>query len=233
LSELNPEFIYFDLDDTLLDHKKAEQAGLADVHQHFDVFKNIERQQLIDTYHHINKGLWEEYGRGEIDRHILHRRRFEETFVELGIDATLYEEAGKVYMNYYRNHWEWVDGAKEAYEAIAETYPVGIITNGFAETQWLKIDQFGFKETARQIVISEEVGVMKPHPKIFDHSTELIGIERDQILYVGDSLTSDVKGGKAAGWQVAWFSKHPSKDGEELADLVFDDFSVLQKELLD
>lgn len=196
MSELNPEFIYFDLDDTLLDHKKAEQAGLADVHQHFDVFKNIERQQLIDTYHHINKGLWEEYGRGEIDRHILHRRRFEETFVELGIDATLYEEAGKVYMNYYRNHWEWVDGAKVAFDAIAEKYPVGIITNGFAETQWLKIDQFGFKETARQIVISEEVGVMKPHPKIFDHSTELIGIERDQILYVGDSLTSDVKGGK-------------------------------------
>ncbi len=232
MSELNPEFIYFDLDDTLLDHKKAEQAGLADVHQHFDVFKNIERQQLIDTYHHINKGLWEEYGRGEIDRHILHRRRFEETFVELGIDATLYEEAGKVYMNYYRNHWEWVDGAKEAYEAIAIKYPVGIITNGFAETQWLKIDQFGFKETARQIVISEEVGVMKPHPKIFDHSTELIGIERDQILYVGDSLTSDVKGGKAAGWQVAWFSKHPSKEGEGLADLVFDDFDMLQKELL-
>ncbi|MBO6537692.1 MAG: HAD family hydrolase [Balneolaceae bacterium] len=227
MSELNPEFIYFDLDDTLLDHKKAEQAGLADVHQHFDVFKNIERQQLIDTYHHINKGLWEEYGRGEIDRHILHRRRFEETFVELGIDATLYEEAGKVYMNYYRNHWEWVDGAKVAFDAIAEKYPVGIITNGFAETQWLKIDQFGFKETARQIVISEEVGVMKPHPKIFDHSTELIGIERDQILYVGDSLTSDVKGGKAAGWQVAWFSKHPSKEGEELADLVFDEFDTL------
>lgn len=227
MSELNPEFIYFDLDDTLLDHKKAEQAGLADVHQHFDVFKNIERQQLIDTYHHINKGLWEEYGRGEIDRHILHRRRFEETFVELGIDATLYEEAGKVYMNYYRNHWEWVDGAKVAFDAIAEKYPVGIITNGFAETQWLKIDQFGFKETARQIVISEEVGVMKPHPKIFDHSTELIGIERDQILYVGDSLTSDVKGGKDAGWQVAWFSKHPSKEGEELADLVFDEFDTL------
>ncbi len=232
MSELNPEFIYFDLDDTLLDHKKAEQAGLADVHQHFDVFKNIERQQLIDTYHHINKGLWEEYGRGEIDRHILHRRRFEETFIELGIDATLYEEAGKVYMNYYRNHWEWVDGAKEAYEAIAKNYPVGIITNGFAETQWLKIDQFGFKETARQIVISEEVGVMKPHPKIFDHSSELAGVDRDKILYVGDSLTSDVKGGKAAGWQVAWFSKHPSKEGEELADLVFDDFDMLQKELL-
>lgn len=231
MSELNPQFIYFDLDDTLLDHKKAEQAGLADVHQHFDVFSGIELDSLVDVYHHINKGLWEEYGRGEIDRHILHRRRFEETFVELGVEAALYEEAGKVYMNYYRNHWEWVDGAKEAYEAIAEKYPVGIITNGFAETQWLKIDQFGFKETARQIVISEEVGVMKPHPKIFDYSTELVGVDREAILYVGDSPTSDMKGGKTAGWKVAWFTANPAKPASELADLVFDDFDTLLKAL--
>ncbi len=233
MSELNPKFIYFDLDDTLLDHKKAEQAGLADVHQHFDVFSDIDLDKLVDVYHHINKGLWEEYGRGEIDRHILHRRRFEETFVELGVDAAMYEEAGKVYMNYYRNHWEWVEGAKEAYDAIAEKYPVGIITNGFAETQWLKIEQFGFKETARQIVISEEVGVMKPHPKIFDHSTELVGVERESILYVGDSPTSDVKGGKSAGWQVAWFTSNPIESTSELADLVFDDFDDLLNALLD
>lgn len=231
MSDLSPKFIYFDLDDTLLDHKKAEQNGLADVHQHFDAFANIQLQELIDIYHHINKGLWEEYGRGEIDRHILHRRRFEETFVELGIEASLYAEAGKVYMNYYRNHWEWIDRAKEAFDAIRVKYPTGIITNGFAETQWMKIDQFGFKETTSQIVISEEVGVMKPHPKIFDHSTDLVGLDRKDILYVGDSLSSDVKGGKAAGWQVAWFTKKPISVGVDLADLVFDDFEVLKASL--
>ena len=231
MSDLSPKFIYFDLDDTLLDHKKAEQNGLADVHQHFDVFNNIQLQELIDIYHQINKGLWEEYGRGDIDRHILHRRRFEETFVELGVEASLYAEAGKVYMNYYRNHWEWIDGAEQAYDSIRAKYPTGIITNGFAETQWMKIDQFGFKKTTSQIVISEEVGVMKPHPKIFDHSTELSGFDRSEILYVGDSLSSDVKGGKAAGWQVAWFTNSPVQEGAELADLVFDDFDTLIESL--
>lgn len=227
MSALNPEFIYFDLDDTLLDHKKAEQFGLADVHQHFDVLKSIPLEHLIDTYHHINKGLWEEYGRGEIDRHILHRRRFEETFIALDIEASLYEEAGNVYMNYYRNHWEWIDHAKEAYEKIAEKYPVGIITNGFAETQWLKIEQFKFKETARHIVISEEVGVMKPHQKIFDHSTELAGVDRNKILYVGDSITSDVKGGLKAGWKVAWYKANPTELEALLPDLCFNDFDDL------
>lgn len=232
MSDLIPKFIYFDLDDTLLDHKKAEQYGLADIHQHFDAFNSIALQELVEVYHHINKGLWEEYGRGEIDRHILHRRRFEETFIELGVESSLYKEAGQVYMNYYRNHWEWIEGAKEAFDLIRAKYSVGIITNGFAETQWMKIEQFGFKETTSQIVISEEVGVMKPHPKIFDYSTELAGVGRKDILYVGDSLSSDVRGGKEAGWQVAWYTNNPVEEGTELADLVFDEFEQLTNWLI-
>ncbi|MTI89131.1 MAG: HAD-IA family hydrolase [Balneolaceae bacterium] len=231
MSLQTPQFIYFDLDDTLLNHKKAEQAGLRDVHQHFEMFNGISEEKLVDTYHHINKGLWEEYGRGEIDRHILHRRRFEETFRELGVDESKYEEAGITYMNYYRNHWEWIEGAKAAYEKIAEAYPVGIITNGFAETQRLKITQFELERTASHIVISEDLGVMKPHPQIFDHSTELAGVSRGSILYVGDSLTSDVKGGTKAGWQVAWYTLGPIEQGRQLADLVFDDFEELQRVL--
>ena len=117
MSDLFPKFVYFDLDDTLLNHKKAEEKGLSDIYEHFDVFSSIELEELVSVYHKINKKLWEEYGRGEIDRHILHRRRFEETFVELGIEALSHAKAGKVYMNCYRNHWEWIDGAKEAYDA--------------------------------------------------------------------------------------------------------------------
>jgi putative hydrolase of the HAD superfamily len=227
LSDFRPKFIYFDLDDTLLDHKKAEQNGLKDVHAHFEVFNDISLEDLKHTYHQINKGLWEEYGRGEIDRHILHRRRFEETFVELGVDGSLYEEAGKVYMGYYRTHWEWIEGAKEAFDKIRSVYDVGIITNGFAETQWMKINQFGFREMVDKIIISEEIGVMKPHPKIFDHATELVGLDRSDILYVGDSVSSDVKGGKDAGWKVAWYTSNPTTEGQGLADVVFDDFKIL------
>ncbi len=231
MSQLNPKFIYFDLDDTLLDHKKAEKAGLRDIYQHFDMFDSISEESLLDTYHHINKGLWEEYGRGEIDRHELHRRRFAETFRELGLDESMHEEAGKVYMNYYRDHWEWIEGAKEAYDKVASKFEVGIITNGFAETQRLKIDQFDFKKSARHIVISEDVGVMKPNPKIFDHSTDLAGVNREDILYVGDSFTSDVVGGSKANWKIAWYTKTPIEQGYKLADLIFDDFEDLLQAL--
>ena len=226
-----PKFIYFDLDDTLLNHKKAEENGLRDVHSHFEEVNTVNIDKLIDVYHHINKGLWDEYGAGKIDRKILHRRRFEETFIALEIPSELYAEAGQVYMNYYRNHWEWVDEAEQAYQKIADHYKVGLMTNGFAETQKMKIDQFGFENTTSHIVISEEVGVMKPNPKIFDYATDLVKVDRPDILYVGDSLNSDVKGGKHANWQVAWYTANPVQEGEELADLVFDDFEVLLDQL--
>lgn len=231
MSQLNPKFIYFDLDDTLLDHKKAEEAGLRDVHKHFEMFNGISDVQLLDTYHHINKGLWGEYGRGQIDRHELHRRRFQETFRDLGLDEKMHEEAGKVYMNYYRNHWEWLDGAEKSYQKISDNFDVGIITNGFSETQKLKIDQFKLRETARNIVISEEVGEMKPHPKVFDHATELAGVNREDILYVGDSFASDVVGGAKANWKVAWYTQNPVEQGYKLASLIFDDFNDLLKSL--
>lgn len=227
MSKFIPKFVYFDLDDTLLNHKKAEQNGLSELHQESIFFENIEVDELKATYHHINKKLWERYGRGEIDRHILHRKRFEDTMQELHLDSTKFAEAGDLYMSFYRKHWEWIEGAEQAFERIRNEFPVGLITNGFAETQWLKIKQFNFEELVSQIVISEEVGVMKPHPKIFDYSTELVDADRSEILYVGDSLTSDVIGAKKAGWKVAWFTASPTSEGKELADLVFDDFDEL------
>ncbi len=227
MSQLQPKFIYFDLDDTLLNHKKAERAGLSDVHRHFDLFDNVEEDTLLETYHHINKKLWEAYGHGEIERTELQRRRFEETLDALHLNKSAYNEIGTVYMDYYRTHWEWIDGAEDAYKSIAAKYGVGIITNGFAETQWLKINQFNFQESARHIVISEEIGEMKPHPKVFDYSTELVGISRDEILYVGDSFTSDVVGGSKAGWQVAWYTQNPNDQGYKLASLIFNDFDDL------
>ncbi|SMO44964.1 HAD family hydrolase [Gracilimonas mengyeensis] len=231
MSQLNPKFIYFDLDDTLLDHKKAERGGLRDILGHFDFFDGVSENQLLDTYHHINKGLWEAYSRAEIGREELQRRRFEETLQALKLDPEQHEATGKQYMQYYRNHWEWMDGARDAYHKIADTFDVGIITNGFAETQWLKIDRFNFKDTARHIVISEEVGEMKPHPKVFDHATELAGVNREDILYVGDSFTSDVVGGSKANWQVAWYTKTPIEQGHKLAHLIFDDFEELLEAL--
>ena len=87
-------YIYFDLDDTLLNHKKAEQNGLRDIYDKIPALQVVSADELLRVYAQINRGLWIEYAQGIIDRSTLHRRRFQECFEALGIDGELYEYAG-------------------------------------------------------------------------------------------------------------------------------------------
>jgi putative hydrolase of the HAD superfamily len=179
------------------------------------------------VYAQINRGLWIEYAQGIIDRSTLHRRRFQESFEALGIDGELYEYAGSIYMEYYRTHWEWMKGAKQAFLTLHEYYEMGVITNGFAETQRMKIQQFEFDKLCSNIIISEEFGVMKPDPAIFNKATQQAGYAPEQILYVGDSLSSDVDGALNAGWNMAWYNpKNLPSEGRE-PHLNFQDFQEL------
>ncbi len=226
-----PKFIYFDLDDTLLDHRDAEANALADIHSHFELFDEVELDELVEVYRRINKTQWERYGRGELGRRELQRNRFEFTLKELGLDTSSFDEIGSRYMNYYRSHWSWIDGAREAYDAIRRKFDTGILTNGFTETQKMKFQQFGLYESARHLVISEEVGILKPEAGIFEYATRLAGCLPDEILYIGDSYNSDVIGGTSYGWNVAWFRSNGSTDSEEKADFVFNDFNKLKSYL--
>lgn len=224
------QFIYFDLDDTLLDHKAAERASLFTCHEQLDWLRAVERDFLVDSYRTLNIRLWTEYGEGLIDRITLHRRRFEGTLEALGMAEQDAESFALAYMSVYRNHWSWVPGAKATWDKSRSQWPVGIITNGFAETQKEKFRRFGLDLTADALVISEEVGVMKPHPEIFAYAARQAGLRPDQILYVGDSPNSDIRGAAHAGFRTAWFVRDPYADADTVpADLVFDDFGQLDR----
>ena len=130
-------------------------------------------------------------------------------------------------------HWHWVEGAEEALKDLSRRYRVGFLTNGFSETQKLKVRHFGLDRISDHIVISEDVGVMKPDPRIFKHATKLAGVDAASILYVGDSWTSDIQGGSAVGWNTAWYVKDPNGEEAKKAAFVFSDFSELTVWLLD
>lgn len=222
-----PKFIYFDLDDTLLDHKSAEKSALGDIHEYFDCFHDTTVTGLIDTYQKVNSRQWKLYGEGEISREQLQRNRFEQTLDDLGLDGSRYEEIGTAYMGFYRNHWEWIQGAEAAFHSIRKRFESGILTNGFSETQKAKFDRFDLYSRASQLVISEDVGHLKPDPKIFEHATALTGYTAEDILYVGDSYNSDVVGGTSFGWKVAWYTSNGNRSEHEQAEFVFDNFNEL------
>lgn len=223
-----PKFIYFDLDDTLLDHKSAEKAALADLYDCYIELQSVQPDRLIDVYQGVNRDLWEQYGRGEIDRSTLQRKRFETTLKKLDLDTTLYTELGETYMRLYRNHWRWIDGAQKAVTKMSGQFGIGLLTNGFRETQKKKVERFNLEELADPVIISEETGYLKPQPEIFEYATRMAGHAPSDILYIGDSWQSDIQGGAGYGWRTAWFNSNGDPPGEENpAELTFNRFDRL------
>ncbi|WP_234567068.1 YjjG family noncanonical pyrimidine nucleotidase [Rhodohalobacter sp. 614A] len=227
---MNPRFVFFDLDNTLLDHNSAEAAAHNELYHSTPELQEITLDDWLNTYKSINHQLWLRYQEGDIDRHGLQRLRFHDSMVQLGVSTGRSDEIGSAYMQFYRNHWEWVDGAKEALEKVSQTFPIGIVTNGFLETQQKKIEKMGLGRHTDLFIITEEIGVMKPHPRVFDVATERAGVDRESILYVGDSYSSDIIGGRNAGWNTAWFTALVSEIEEgQSADFQFDNFDDLLK----
>lgn len=225
-----PRFIYFDIDDTLLDHRSAQRAALEDMHRTFPALQAVSTETLGTTYARHNHRLWHAYSLGQTDRHSLHRGRFADTFEELGLEVSDPLEIGNAYMQAYRRHWRWIPGAEAALRSLSGHFRVGFLTNGFSETQKKKVQDFGLEALSGPVIISEDVGYLKPSPEIFAYAEAQAGAEAADILYVGDNLVSDIRGGNAAGWQTAWFTPEPEPQASE-ASFSFRTFDELQTRL--
>jgi YjjG family noncanonical pyrimidine nucleotidase len=227
-------FVYFDLDDTLLDHGHAERAALRDVMNDFaPLFADHDLDAVHNTYHRINRPLWNAYSQGDIDKATVKEQRFRRLLDALNADIDQSPVVHARYLERYSAHWRYMPGARAAFDSIAAQYNVGILTNGFAETQQCKMRQFpALQEAAAPVIICEEIGHLKPHPAVFAHATKQARVEPKQILYVGDSYTSDVEGSARAGWQMAWYTPHTDPDEPVEHGFAFSDWQDLLRRIV-
>lgn len=217
------KFIYFDLDDTILDHGRAERSALSATVKDFgDAFKNSPLPDILKKYHDINVVLWRDYSLGKITRPDLQRERFQQLIDHFNVKGVEPIELGNTYLSHYPNYWEYCQGADTVFHALADKYPVGIITNGFEKTQRKKLNAFpDVRDRLAATVISETVGYMKPDPRLFAHAQDAAGVDGSEILYVGDSFESDIEGASKAGWHSAWYRSGRPGD-HTVASMVFD-----------
>jgi putative hydrolase of the HAD superfamily len=222
------KFLYFDVDDTILDHRRAERLALAETYNLYTVLQKADLEDFRERYHHINVELWQKYGLREIDRPYLEYHRFADTLKWFSIEADPVE-IRNTYMNLYRAKWGWVDQAEAVLTRLSESYAIGFLTNGFSEIQRWKAEKFDLHRFGDNYIISEDVGHMKPSAEIFEFATQKAGCLPSEILYIGDSFVSDVQGGAAFGWKTAWFNrdKNPDPEKVKVADFIFDDFTKL------
>jgi HAD superfamily hydrolase (TIGR01549 family) len=212
--------LFFDIDDTLVDHRSAEEAAQRETHERWGaLLGGIPFDEWLATYRAKNRPLWDAYGRGEITRHLLQHRRFFDPLEALGRDASRADEVGDYYLSRYREHWTLNDGAEEALEECSRIGFVGLLSNGFVEQQQGKIARFRLDRWAKAVILSEEVGAMKPDPRIFDAAVEAARLagagEGGRRVYVGDSYPHDVEGARAAGWEALFYSPGGAGPGQE------------------
>lgn len=195
--------VFLDLDDTLLDFTRGEAAALHRALTEADV--PVDDAVLV-RYHQINAAQWELLEEGVLTREQVLVGRFDILFRELG----LIRPAGEICRRYEEYlaecHW-FVPGAETLLPVLASRYDLYLASNGTAQVQYRRLEDAGILSWFKGVFISQEVGADKPSPTFFERCFAAIpSFSKERSVMVGDSLTSDIRGGGGAGLRTCWFN---------------------------
>lgn len=195
--------LLFDLDDTILDFKKAEKAALRNTLLQLGVEPS---QHMLLRYSEINQAQWKLLELGQITRNELKPRRYQLLFEEFGIDCSP-KQAAAVYEQQLGVGHYFIEGAEETLQRLRQSYRIYIVSNGTAVVQHSRIESSGIEKYISGLFISQEVGADKPSLEFFRRVFDSIDdFEKSETVIIGDSLSADIKGGIAAGITTIWFN---------------------------
>lgn len=217
------KYIFLDLDDTILDFKKAEAAAISKTLS----FMGVEpTEKIISRYSEINDMMWKMLERKERTRAQILTERFAILYSELGVDIDA-DRTWTVYESFLsQGHW-FIDGAPELLEALYKDYELYLVSNGTASVQKGRLESSGIEKYFKGIFISQNIGINKPDKRFFDKVFETIdGFEKDKAIIIGDSITSDILGGINAGIKTLWFNPK-NKCADIKADFVVSKLSEI------
>ena len=220
------EFLFLDLDDTILDFQKAERLALAKTLESFGLPPT---DTVLARYHEINREHWERLERKELTRQQVLVGRFAALFAEMGLSAQAEQVARTYEENLSQGHY-FLPGAEEALQSLSKKYKLYLASNGTARVQAGRLKSAGIIPYFQEIFVSEEMGYNKPDPAYFAACFARIpGFRKDRAMMVGDSLTSDILGGIQAGIATCWVNPH-HKTGSIRPDYEIE--SIVQMEAL-
>ena len=197
------EYLFLDLDDTILDFQKAEHVALSKTLQSFGLEPT---ETVLKRYNLINKAHWEALERKELTRDQVLLGRFQVLFEEMGITVDA-EAVAKAYEhNLSIGHW-FMPGAEEAVERLSKKYKLYLASNGTATVQAGRLASANISRFFEEVFVSQEIGANKPSIEYFERCFARIpGLDKSKTIMVGDSLTSDILGGQNAGIATCWIN---------------------------
>jgi 5'-nucleotidase len=199
------KWILFDIDDTLLDFGYAARKAFTSMLAHLEI---AEESHYYESYQVCNHAAWAALEAGKINAEQLRRQRFADFQEAVGLVGTLDPAAmNALFLEHVIWHTLPVPGAAELLAHLQSRVGMGVITNGLREVQRPRIQKAGMEPYFSAIVVSDEIGLAKPDPLFFAYAHEAIGLPpKEQVLVVGDSLVSDIRGGMDYGFAACWFN---------------------------
>lgn len=195
--------LLFDLDGTLFDFDAGETYAFHKVCDYFHIPFSLD---VLALYQGINLSYWKAYERGEITTTALSVARFRDfsSAVDANGDPTL---MSKLYQDHLGEDCTPIKDALSTCRILRERgYTLSIITNGRSTTQHSRLSKSELASMISGLFISEEIGFQKPKPEYFDYVFSKLAIKPSQALVIGDSLTSDIRGGIQYGIDTCWFN---------------------------
>ncbi|NLP33743.1 MAG: noncanonical pyrimidine nucleotidase, YjjG family [Clostridiales bacterium] len=199
----NFKTILLDADGTLFDFKASERNALSEVFKKYGYALN---EEIRKTYERINMDLWEQYELGQIDRNTVIYSRFGKLFKTIGIDddGVAFEDDYQKILGMQHDLYE---DALEVIQYLHGKYDLYIVTNGVTATQMQRLKDSTIDQYMKDIFVSEATGFQKPMKEFFDYCFERIAtVDKSRTMIIGDSLTSDMKGGNNAGIVTCWYN---------------------------
>ncbi|MCY0969827.1 YjjG family noncanonical pyrimidine nucleotidase [Chryseobacterium wangxinyae] len=204
------QHIFFDLDNTLWDHRKNAYLTIKDLFEKEEITLkyNIDFEEFHSVYHEINERLWEQIRDGEIDKEYLRKHRFYDTFKRFEIDdLTLSMFFEEHFLDKILNYNHLVESAEVILDYLkSKDYTLHIISNGFQEVTERKCILSGIDHYFNTITSADSVGIRKPNPEIFEYSLNLAKAEKDESILIGDDWIADVVGAQNFGIDVIFFN---------------------------
>lgn len=194
--------ILWDVDGTLLNFLKSENAAIKECFHHFGLPECTD--EMVAVYSVINEGYWKLLERGEITKPELFTSRFRDFFAKIGVSCDE-SQFNSLYQRTLGSHVFPNDNSIELVKSLKDRVRQYAVTNGSAVAQERKLRVSGLDKLFDGIFISDKVGAEKPTAEFFDRVFAQIPEGREEVIIVGDSLTSDIRGANNAGIACCWY----------------------------
>ena len=222
--------VLFDLDDTLFDHAHCARTALAAVRSSHECFGTIEPLALERSHSSILEELHHDVAVGRLALDVARTERFRRLFRSAGFEPDDHVAAATAaaYRQAYIDSRRAVEGAAGLLEAVHRRARIGIVSNNLLAEQREKLRHCGLDRFVDVLTVSEEAGVSKPDPKIFNLALERLGCRPANAVMVGDSWAADIVGAQAAGIRAIWLATGHTGATEETQKKHRPDVAVLR-----